>query len=217
MHEGQAKCGAKRRGKPDKPPCQDIAMANGRCRRHGGKSTGPKDPAKMTGALNGQYSHGVYTKFFRPDEKVLIDENAFKIGQVDDELTVVRVRLKRALEAKELWEAERRGDVEGSSEETSLVLVETEDGEKPFGKDADLMTYEAKKRKLPPFDDIIDRCLQRIESLEKTRLELLDGGGDRQPPDGSGDAASRDHVSFSGGLNGDDAPLPSPFADKPKK
>ena len=37
-------------------PCQSPAMANGRCRMHGGKSPGgPK------GAANGRYRHGLRT------------------------------------------------------------------------------------------------------------------------------------------------------------
>lgn len=212
MHPGQAKCGAKtRRG----TECKDIAMANGRCKRHGGKSTGAKKPHSAAAEANPAYTHGIYSKYYRDEEKALIDAGAIALGQVDDELRVVRVRLKRALEAKERWEAEVRGEVEGSTEASSLVLVETEEGEKPFGKDADVMPYEASKRRLPDFEGIIDRCLSRIESLEKTRKELLkdssdDGDADRDPGD------NRDRVRFSGGLDGgNDEDLPSPFAPKP--
>lgn len=184
-------------------------MANGRCKLHGGKATGAKNPNKDFGKDNPAYSHGIYTKFFRPDEKDLIDAGAIRLGEVDEELRVMRIRLKRTLEAREAWEAECRGEVDGKDEASSLVLVESEEGEKPFGKDADVMPFEAKKRKLPNYDDIIDRTVVRIESLEKTRKELLkEGGGSGEGEEGSGVSG---HVTFSGGLDGNDGELPSPF------
>ncbi len=48
------KCGA--RSERTRQPCQQPAMANGRCRLHGGKSTGP--PKNNQNALK----HGFYTK-----------------------------------------------------------------------------------------------------------------------------------------------------------
>lgn len=49
------RCGAKtRRG--ECAPCKSPAMNNGRCRMHGGKSTGAPQ-----GQLHGRYRHGYYT------------------------------------------------------------------------------------------------------------------------------------------------------------
>ena len=50
---GAPQCGAKTRSGN---PCKNPAMANGRCRMHGGKSTGP--PKGSQNALK----HGVYTQ-----------------------------------------------------------------------------------------------------------------------------------------------------------
>src|SRR5215813_9218833 len=50
------RCGAKTRGARGGRPCRSPAMANGRCRMHGGLSGGP------TGSRNGAYKHGRYTK-----------------------------------------------------------------------------------------------------------------------------------------------------------
>ena len=47
------RCGAKTRAKT---PCKAPAMANGRCRMHGGKSTGAP-----CGKAHGRYKHGMYT------------------------------------------------------------------------------------------------------------------------------------------------------------
>lgn len=182
-------------------------MANGRCAIHGGKSTGARSPKINLGAANGAYSHGIYTKFFRDDEKALLDANLIKLGQVDDELKVMRIRLKRALEARERWEAERAGSIAGADETTSMTLTEVHDDQAPF--DGGTVDLEKRVRKLPDFDRIIDSTIARIESLEKTRKELLKDDGE----DTDDAEAGRDHVTFTGGLEGsDDDDLPSPFA-----
>jgi hypothetical protein len=212
MQPGNKKCGAKtRKG----TPCADIAMANGRCKRHGGKATGPKKPHVALAEANPAYTHGIYTKFFKDEEKVLIDAGAIKLGEVDAELTVMRIRLKRALEAREKWEAERSGEIDGSDETTSMVLVERNDDE-AAGFEGSVLELEKKAFRLPDYDGIIDRVISRIESLEKTRKELLkDGGGngDDDLPEGE---RGRDHVTFTGGLDGTDGELPSPFGDEKK-
>jgi len=57
------RCGAKTR---QKTPCQSPAMTNGRCRMHGGKSSGaPK------GKSNGNYKHGQQTKKAIADRDII--------------------------------------------------------------------------------------------------------------------------------------------------
>lgn len=182
MQPGNRKCGAKtRKGSP----CADIAMANGRCKRHGGKSTGAKNPPK--GEASAVYTHGIYTKFYRPEEKQLIDEGALRLGQVDDELNFMRIRLKRTIEAREAWESSLRptddnpkpGET-GGEDNPHMALVEHVD-DQSVTKDGDVIDTVKQIKRLPDFDKIEQACLGRIESLEKTRKELLkegDGGGE---------------------------------------
>ena len=54
------RCGAQR--KYDGQPCQGMAMANGRCRLHGGKSTGPRTKEGRECIRQAQLRHGLYTK-----------------------------------------------------------------------------------------------------------------------------------------------------------
>src|SRR5271157_5713943 len=52
------RCGAKTRsGKP----CGSPAMANGRCRLHGGKSTGPRTPEGLERMRRAKTKHGSYS------------------------------------------------------------------------------------------------------------------------------------------------------------
>jgi hypothetical protein len=53
------RCGARR--KRDGQPCQGPAMANGRCRVHGGKSTGPRTPEGLERSRKAAWKHGHYT------------------------------------------------------------------------------------------------------------------------------------------------------------
>jgi len=53
------RCGAKtRKG----TPCMSPSMKNGRCRMHGGKSTGPKTPEGIERIRQAHIKHGRYTK-----------------------------------------------------------------------------------------------------------------------------------------------------------
>ena len=54
------RCGAKARQNGHKP-CRQPAMANGRCRLHGGKSTGPKTSKGKIRSAQANFRHGMYT------------------------------------------------------------------------------------------------------------------------------------------------------------
>jgi hypothetical protein len=51
-----ARCGARR--KSDAKPCQGPAMKNGRCRVHGGLSTGPRTPEGLERSRRSNWKHG---------------------------------------------------------------------------------------------------------------------------------------------------------------
>jgi hypothetical protein len=55
-----ARCGArsKRTGKP----CQGAAMPNGRCKLHGGKSTGPRTPEGLERSRRANWKHGHFSR-----------------------------------------------------------------------------------------------------------------------------------------------------------
>lgn len=143
-------CGAKTRagGK-----CKKPAMANGRCRNHGGASTGPKSPATTPGSI--------YSKYLTPEERT--DYDGLTLGGVEHELRLTRIRLARALEA----EQKAAGQAE-------LDEVTENDG------GGMTIPRETRKSKVRDYVTIIDRLTARIESLERTRKHLLEG--DEAPP-----------------------------------
>jgi len=60
MANAAPRCGArsKRTGKP----CRAAAMPNGRCKLHGGKSTGPRTPEGLERSRQANWKHGCYSR-----------------------------------------------------------------------------------------------------------------------------------------------------------
>ena len=52
------RCGARTRSGT---PCKGPAMANGRCRMHGGTSTGPRSPEGLANSRRARWKHGLYS------------------------------------------------------------------------------------------------------------------------------------------------------------
>ena len=91
-------CGAKtKRG----TPCRAIGMSNGRCRIHGGKSTGPSMEGRMAlseAKVKTGERQRIYFNYLREDEQV---ENRIPYDAkliVEDEIFLIEIRQKRIME-----------------------------------------------------------------------------------------------------------------------
>ena len=62
------RCGARTRRQT---PCLGPAMRNGRCRLHGGKSTGPRTPEGLERSRRARWKHGAYSR----EVRTLLAEN----------------------------------------------------------------------------------------------------------------------------------------------
>ena len=60
------RCGAKTRLGAE---CQCPAMANGRCRMHGGGSTGPRTTAGLQRSRRANWKHGAYSADAKAEER----------------------------------------------------------------------------------------------------------------------------------------------------
>lgn len=178
-----ARCGAKTRSGD---PCQSRQMANGRCRMHGGKSTGPIDAARP--GNSNALKHGIYGDLIRADEMHAVDGVMSTVGKIENELLIARLQLRRALRAQAAADELPDG----------MEVYETVDRE---GAESVAAKNEVKK-KLRDYPQIIDRLLARIESLEKTRIALVAGGG--APND---DDMTRDDTFISPDEPVPDAPI----------
>lgn len=151
-------CGAKTRAGGR---CRQLPMPNGRCRMHGGKSTGPRDNRGNQNARK----HGIYSNHLTEEERRQFNE--IELGAVDQELRLARIRLARALAA----EHDARGEPE------ILEVTENEGG-------GEYTPARSEKRRVRDYGSAIDRLMQRIESLERTRKLLDAGNGDNDGIEG---------------------------------
>ena len=84
-----SRCGAKTRSGQ---PCRAPAMPNGRCRMHGGKSTGPRTPEGLARARRGNWKHGRYSREAIADRRRLraqfrlLHQAGQLIGQLFEEI-----------------------------------------------------------------------------------------------------------------------------------
>ena len=151
-------CGAKTRaGKP----CQNAAMANGRCRMHGGKSTGaPKNNQ------NSVKAGALYSDYYTDEEKLLAEE--LELESIDAELRLCKIRLNRALKL-EAEQAAEAVELERIVETPAIV------GGVPITDDPDVPPVQQKTFVRKDYEPIIQRLLGRIESLTLTRQKLVSG------------------------------------------
>ena len=149
------RCGAKTR---DGTPCQQYPLqGKTRCKLHGGKSTG-------AGAGNQNAStHGIYKSVLSEEEQARWHD--IEIGRLDDELRLWRTRLLRALAAEQ---AAR------DKPELEEIIARKAGGQEQPGAE--------KRFKRRDYAAIVDRIMGRIESLERTRLELLKGENSGDTP-----------------------------------
>lgn len=124
-------------------------MANGRCRVHGGASTGAPKSNK-----NAAKPGSIYSAYLTDEEKAIAAD--LRLGNVDEELRLTRIRLMRALKL----ESERADTAELDSE------VERDGAENVTAK------FE-RHLKVRDYAGLIDRLTARIAMLEKTRSDLI--------------------------------------------
>ncbi len=66
------RCGAK--GKRTGKPCRQPAMENGRCRLHGGLSTGPKTPEGLERSRKARWKHGHFSAEARNERRQIRED-----------------------------------------------------------------------------------------------------------------------------------------------
>lgn len=140
------RCGAKTRAGT---PCQQWPLeGKRRCKFHGGASTGP-----AKGNQNAA-KHGIYGTVLTDEEKARWKE--IQLGKVDDEIRLWRTRLVRALAAEQA--ARDKPELE------EIVARKIGGENQPTAE---------KRYTRRDYAALIDRIGGRIESLEKTRMELM--------------------------------------------
>lgn len=148
-----ALCGAKTRSGE---PCKRHAVpGSSRCKLHGGGSV-----KANKGNKHAAKPGSIYSQFLTEAENDMLA--SIELGRVDDELRLTRVRLMRALSRENEF---------GNTLETDSEKVDT--GE---------LGGTTTTSKVRDYSGLIDRLTARIESLERTRAELLKTNPVELPP-----------------------------------
>lgn len=157
------KCGAKLRGKDRF--CENWAMGNGRCRLHGGKSTGPKDTSKVrqnalkTGEHQTIWADSLYDNELEWLELVKLDVES----QLNEEIKLMTIRERRMMHR-----------IEELNQEDYSVAEITEETESGFGKAGAIDLRRESTRKVSNLDQIqrIEEALTRVQEKKAKLLDL---------------------------------------------
>jgi len=156
-----ALCGAKTRSGE---PCKRHAVpGSSRCKLHGGAAS-KANKANKHAAKPGS----IYSQFLTEAENDMLA--GIELGRVDDELRLTRIRLMRALAR----ENEFGNTLELDSEKSEPIEIE--------GRVIEGLAKVTTTTKVRDYASMIDRLTGRIESLERTRAELLKTNPIELPP-----------------------------------
>lgn len=165
-------CGAKSKRSGNR--CQNRAMENGRCRFHGGKSTGA--PAGNVNAV----THGIYSNALRGDEKAQWER--IPLGGLDDEIKMLRLRLKRIFEEQARADddplAEKTLELRRVARASSKSSSEASgDGDKKSPSDkSESSSSRSIELVRPDYRLLVLAYTRRIAELEDKRRILIAGG-----------------------------------------
>ena len=116
-------CGAKTRSGR---PCKNRAMANGRCRMHGGKSTGAP-PEKMKKNQNAK-THGLFAKYL-PKETLEIVQDMDDIKPIDILWLNIKMQFAAIMRAQQIMFVESKDEMIKELKKKKLYLGETTESE----------------------------------------------------------------------------------------
>ena len=139
-----------------------------KCKHHGGRSTGPKNPNTKNNAIK---ADGIYSQYLKADDLRNYAAAGDTIGSIDIELQLVKMQLAKVVKAQ----SEMPPDDMQLEEIAHGITDPGADNEAPTGQGQTKIKKTTKRRN---FDALIDRFTGRIESLEKTRKELMSKGDD---------------------------------------
>lgn len=115
-------CGAKTRSGE---PCKNKAMANGRCRMHGGKSTGAP-PAKLKKNTNSK-KHGLFAKYL-PQETMEIMNDIESMGPADILWMNIKMQFASIIRAQQIMFVEDINDRTETLKKLKVENIETREG-----------------------------------------------------------------------------------------
>lgn len=157
------RCGAKTRAGT---PCKNGAMANGRCRLHGGKSTGAP-PDKMKKNSNAR-THGLFAKYL-PDETLEIMNSINNINPLEILWTNIQMQFASIIRAQQIMFVYNENDVD------RFVTKEKKDD---FGIEKQYEIHTAWDKQAT-FMNSLSRSMAELRNMLKQYVELSTHDDDR--------------------------------------
>src|SRR5690625_4491593 len=157
--KNRKRCGAKTRSGNT---CKNWAMPNGRCRMHGGKSTGP--PKKNSNAR----THGLFAKYL-PEETLEIMDSINEINPLDILWTNIQMQFASIIRAQQIMFVENKED------HTTFKTKERSDD---FGDETNV-EVNASWDKQATFMNSLSRSMAELRNMLKQYVELSTHDDDR--------------------------------------
>src|SRR5690625_4990374 len=157
------RCGAKTRSGT---PCKNYAMTNGRCRLHGGKSTGAP-PEKMRKNKNSM-KHGLFAKYL-PDETLEIMDSLNEIKPLDILWTNIQMQFASIIRAQQIM------FVKDQEDHTTFKTKERSD---EFSEEHQVEVH-ASWDKQATFMNSLSRSMAELRNMLKQYVELSTHDDDR--------------------------------------
>lgn len=166
-------CGAKTRsGKP----CKNRAMPNGRCRMHGGKSTGAP-PAKMKKNKNSM-KHGLFAKYL-PQETLNIVNEIDAMEPLDMLWMNIKMQFASIIRAQQIMFVENKNDTTKELKKLKVEnVVDSNDQEVQIPIEQE---YEVQMAwdKQATFMNSLSRSMAELRNMLKQYVELANYDDDR--------------------------------------
>src|SRR5690625_3754137 len=157
------RCGAKTRsGKP----CKNGAMANGRCRMHGGKSTGP--PKRNQNAKR----HGFFSKYI-PEETLEIMNGIGEVSPADLIWDQIVIQYAAIIRAQQIMYVEDKDEiVKVLKKEKETDFGSEEEWEFQFAWDRHATFLKAQSRAMSELRSLIKQFNELAHDNDERKLKL---------------------------------------------
>lgn len=166
-------CGAKTRSGN---PCKNKAMPNGRCRMHGGKSTGAP-PAKLKKNSNAK-KHGLFAKYL-PQETMDIVNEIDNIDLLEILYMNIKMQFASIIRAQQIMHVENKFDTTKELKKLKVENVISNEGQEiqiPIEQEYEIQFAWDKQA---TFMNSLSRSMAELRNMLKQYVEMSNYDDDR--------------------------------------
>lgn len=160
-------CGAKTRSGE---PCKNRAMPNGRCRMHGGKSTGAP-PEKMKKNQNAA-THGLFSKYL-PQETLDIVNEIESISPIDILWMNIKIQFAQIMRSQQIMHVEDKDDItKVLKKKKDTDFAEEREWEFQFAWDKQANFLNSQSRAMAELRNMLKQFVEMVHEDDDRLLEV---------------------------------------------